>query len=66
MGYNKASLVVRAAPSGLQLLFILPSIRSMSAMLQLTVVRPSVFFHGTTTAQVVVQIVVLPIVNGLV
>ena len=47
-------------------LFILPSIRSMSAMLQLTAVRPSVFFHGTTTAQVVVQIVVLPIVNGLV
>ena len=34
--------------------------------LQLATTRPSVFFHGTTAAQVVVQIVVLPIVNGLV
>ena len=36
------------------------------ATLQLATTRPSVFFHGTTTAQVVVQIVVLPIVNRLV
>ena len=66
VGYNKASLVVRAAPSGLRLLFILPSVRSMSATLQLTAVRPSVFFHGTLAAQVVVQVVVRPIVDGLV
>lgn len=66
MGYNKASLVVRTAPSGLRLLFILPSVRLMSATLQLTAVRPSVFFHGTTTAQVVVQVIVRPIVDGLV
>ena len=66
MGYNKASLVVRAAPSGLRLLFILPSICSMSETLQLTAVRLLVPFHGTMAAQVVIQIVVQPIVNGLV
>ena len=36
------------------------------ATLQLAAARPSVFFHGTTTAQVVVQVIVRPIVNGLV
>ena len=66
VGDNKASLVVRAVPSGLRLFFILPSIRSMSATLQLTAVRLLVPFHGTTTAQVVVQVIVRPIVNGLV
>ena len=66
VGYNKASLVVRAAPSGLRLLFILPSVRSMSATLQLTAVRLPVFFLGTMAAQVVVQVIVRPIVNGLV
>ena len=36
------------------------------ATLQLAAARPLVFFHGMTTAQVVVQIVVRPIVNRLV
>lgn len=36
------------------------------ATLQFATTRPLVLFHGTTTAQVVVQIVVWPIVNGLV
>lgn len=36
------------------------------ATLQLAATRPLVLFHGTTTAQVVVQVVVRPIVDGLV
>lgn len=36
------------------------------ATLQLAAARPPVFFHGKTTAQIVVQVVVRPIVNGLV
>ena len=34
--------------------------------LQFASARPPVLFHGKTTAQIVVQVVVRPIVNGLV
>ena len=70
VGYNKASLVVFPAnPFACAYFFIPPSIRSISAgfcSLQLAAAQLLMLFQGTTTVQIIVQIVVRPIVDGLV